>query len=492
MDRRRFLAISGAGIAAATLAACGSSSSSSNVKVNEPKKVAPPKLSPDYQPPPSDTLFDVVILGGRVMDPESKFDAVANVGILGDKISLISTDDLTGKTAIDASGHVVSPGFIDILSYEPNSYGIWYKVGDGVTTNLGMHGIKDPVDATRFFNRYNGKVPINFGGAFSDQWYRDSIGIRGEATPSQLSRLRDSLEQQIDSGWIGLSIDPEYAPSITTTEYIELSKVAEANKIPLFTHVRASSPPQSLDAIAEVLRVGRETGVSVHIDHIPSMATFVMEQALELIEEARSEGLDVTGCFYPYNFWGTYLASARFAGDWQSRFRISYNDLQLAGSSERLTADSFRRYQAQNKLVVAYAIPQGDVDMVARSSWSMVGSDAIPESSNNNHPRGAGCFARALGPYVRDMKLYSLMDGISKCTLQPANRTGLSSKGRVQMNADADLCIFDPNTIADTSTVEKPAQYSTGIDWVIVNGKVAKTSAGVQTTTFAGKAVGPN
>ena len=507
IDRRRFLVLGGAGLVAAAAVAtgCASSGSSSgggagSVRVNEAARVGPPKLAPSYQPPPSSTVFDTVITGGRVMDPASGYDAVANVGILGDRIALITTDTINGKASIDATNLVVAPGFIDVLSYEPNSYGVWYKIGDGVTTNLGMHGIKTPVDARGFFATYQGRnaPPVNFGGSFSDQWYRDSIGVKSTPSASQLSRLQDDLHTQLENGWIGLAIDPEYAPTITFDEYVALGRVAQSAGMPLFTHIRYSAPGptgrSSLDAIDEVLRVARETGVALHIDHIPSMATHVMPEAISRIEAARKEGLDVTGCLYPYTFWGTYLGSARFAGDWQSRFRISYGDLQLAGTSERLTADSFKRYQAQNKLVVAYAIPQDDVNAAVAAPWTMIGSDAIPESSNNNHPRGAGCFARLLGPYVRDMKLLSLMDALAKCTILPATRLDarvpmLARKGRMQMDADADITVFDPATVADASTVEKPAEFSKGIQYVFVNGALTKDPNGVKRDVRAGRAI---
>ena len=503
-DRRRFLILGGTGVVAAAAIAAGcsndSASNSTSVTVREPKKIAPPKLDPSYQPPPSSTIFDTAITGGRVMDPATGYDAVANIGLLGSRIALITTEDITGRVTVDASNLVVAPGFIDVLSYEPNSYGVWYKLGDGVTTNLGMHGIKTPVDAKGFFSTYTGKnaPPINFGGSFSDQWYRDSIGVKGAASPSQLSRLRDDLDRQLDAGWIGLSIDPEYAPSIDFKEYVALAEVAQRAQMPLFTHIRYSSPGPagkgSLDAIDEVLAVARQTGVSLHIDHIPSMATHVMPEAISRIESARAEGLDITGCFYPYTFWGTYLGSARFAGDWQSRFQISYNDLQLAGSSERLTAESFKKYQAQNKLVVAYAIPQEDVNAALNAPWTLLGSDAIPESSNNNHPRGAGCFSRLLGPYVREMGALSLMDALAKCTILPARRLDarvpmLARKGRMQMDADADITIFDPLTIADTSTVEKPAQMSNGISYVLVAGVIAKDPTGVKRDSRGGVAI---
>jgi len=504
IGRRRFLALGGAGalgVAVLGTAACsgGSSGSSGTVKVTEPERIDPPSLPGAEQPPPSDAVFDVVITGGRVMDPDSGYDEVANVGIIGERIALISTDPLTGKATVDATGKVVAPGFIDVLSYEPNPYGVWYKLGDGVTTNLGMHGIKTPVDASQFFASYTGAntPPLHFGGAFSDQWYRDSIGISSSATASQISRLADDLDAQLDEGFIGLAVDPEYAPYITYEEYAGLGTAAQRAGMPLFTHIRYSSPTpgaSSLDAIDEVLKVARETGVSLHIDHIPSMATHVMPEAISRIEAARAEGLDVTGCFYPYTFWGTYLASARFNGDWQGRFRISYEDLQLAGTSERLNATSFKKYQAQNKLVVAYAIPQDDVNAAVQAPWTMVGSDAIPESHNNNHPRGAGCFSRLLGPYVRDLGVISLMDALAKCTIIPARRVEgrvpmMARKGRLQMGADADITVFDPATVADTSTVEQPAQYSAGIDTVLVMGQVAKDASGVKKDVKAGRPI---
>ena len=100
---------------------------------------------------------------------------------------------------------------------------------------------------------------------------------------------------------------------------------------------------------------------------------------------------------YPYTFWATYLGSTRFNAGWQQRFRIDYGDLEVAGTGERLTASTFRKYQAQNKLVAAYAIPEEDVVTGLQTDWIMIGSDAILETSNNNHPRGAGCFTRVLG-----------------------------------------------------------------------------------------------
>jgi len=500
--RRRFLFLGGTAALAAAMAAtgCTSGGESASVTVTEPPRPDPPRLAGAENPPPPDTVFDVVIKGGRVMDPDTGFDQIADVGILGDRIASISFEPLQGRTTIDATNKVVGPGFVDLLSYEPNPYGVWFKIGDGVTTNLAMHGITQPTNAKGFFANYTGgnTPPLHYGGALSDQYFRETVGIKGTATPSQLSRLRDGLDEQIDAGFIGVAIDPEYAPQIDFNEYVALGEVVRDAGMPLFTHIRYSSPDppeaSSLDAIDEVIRVAETTGVSLHVDHIPSMATHVMSEAMAKLDDARGQGLDVTGCFYPYTFWGTYLASARFNGDWQSRFRIGYDDLQLAGTSERLTAASFKKYQAQNKLVVAYAIPPADVAMAASAGWTMVGSDAIPESSNNNHPRASGCFARLMGPYVRDLGVLTLEQALAKATIVPTRRVEkqvpmMQRKGRMQIGADADVTVFDPATIADTSSVETPASMSAGVDHVLVMGAVVLSPTGVDKSVRRGQPI---
>ena len=232
------------------------------------------------------------------------------------------------------------------------------------------------------------------------------------ATPAQLTSLTQSFEDAIANGYIGLDVEPEYTPWVTSDEITALARVAAEHGMPVFSHIRASSPDApnggSLGALDELLRVADDTGVAVHVDHITSMTTHVMGPAIEKIDAARRRGLDVTACLYPYDFWATTLASERFAPGWQERFGISYGDLEVAGTGERLTEASFEKYQAQNKLVAAHAIPEEDVQAALRSPWTIIGSDAILEPGNNNHPRCSGCFTRTLGRYVRELGVLPL------------------------------------------------------------------------------------
>ena len=463
-----------------------------------------PKAIDGAAPPPPDHVFDRVLRNGRVMDPDSGYDRIADVGIDGDKVTAISETALQGKETIDATGLVVAPGFIDVLSYEPNDLGSWYKIADGVTTNLGMHGINDV--ATNFFTRYGTAEPVppvHYGGAFDNPYQRSVVSRlpKATATGAQLEALVRDFEAGVRAGWLGLDVEPEYAPWVQTDEYLALGRKAAELGVPMFWHVRYSDPEQpgtSFEALDEVLRVARETGVAVHIDHITSMATHVMPEAISKLDEARAEGLDVSACLYPYDFWATTLGSERFAEGWQQRFRISYEDLEVPGTGERLTEGTFRSFQRQNKLVAAHAIPEEDVRTALRTPWTMIGSDAILEPNArgrpNNHPRAAGAFCRTLGVYVREQNVLSLMDALAKMTILPARRLEARSpsmrrKGRVQLGADADLTLFDPRTVGDRATISDPAQESVGVQYVLVMGQVVRSPNGNDKAVRAGRPV---
>jgi dihydroorotase len=445
-------------------------------------------------------VFDIVVANGRVMDPASGFDGVAHVGIDGTTVTDVSLTSLTGRTTIDATNRVVAPGFIDLLSYEPNDYGIWYKIADGVTTNLGCHGLNARAD--EFLAQYRGKVPCHFGGAYDNPYMRGQgwLGISPShaASTHQIDQLVADVDKQIDDGWIGVDFEPEYTPGIKFDEIKAQAEVAAAKGVPCFFHGRYSDmqePGTNRDTLKEILDVADQTGAAVHVEHITSTGgTFSMPESLQTLADAKARGVDVSACMYPYDFWATYLGSPRFDEGWQDRFRITYSDLEIAGTGERLTEQTFQKYRAENKLAAAFAIPDADVIAGLQSDMVMLGSDAILEPNNNNHPRSTGCMTRTLGRFARDQQVLSLMDALSKMTIMPARRLehrapALRTKGRLQRGADADITIFDPATVIDTSTVANPAQYAVGVDTVIVLGQVVKDGNGINHDVRPGQPV---
>jgi N-acyl-D-aspartate/D-glutamate deacylase len=471
----------------------------------------PPALEGAAPNPAADHTFDLVLLNGRVVDPESGFDQVAHVGIDGDTITAISTDTdtlLKGGQTVDARGLVVSPGFIDILSYEPNDYGVWYKIADGVTTNLGMHGINSTADD--FHAAYQGRVPVHFGGAFDDPYMRGTFTGLGDGTaalPYQLDQLADLARAGFESGWLGLDLEPEYTPGVGPEEISRLTQVAAEYGRPAFFHARYSEPDKNLLGIDEIIQVARDTGIAVHVDHITSTGgTFTMGDTLARIEAARDEGLDVTACLYPYDFWATYIQSARLGPDPTTgesvinRYGIHWSDLVVAGTGEVLTEERYNQLRssgssADNLLVAALGtIPEEEINMALQTEWTMIGSDAIPEPGDNNHPRASGCFARALGRYARHRGVLSLDAALAKMTILPAKRLEASApvmkkKGRLQRGAHADITIFDPDTILDTSTLDNPASESAGISYVLVMGQLVLDPSGPKKDVLPGQAI---
>jgi N-acyl-D-aspartate/D-glutamate deacylase len=275
-------------------------------------------------------------------------------------------------------------------------------------------------------------------------------------------------------------------------------QLAKRYGLPVFFHARYSDmeePGTNIDALNEIVGYARQTGASIHIDHINSTGgTFSMQQSLQTLQAARDSGLDITACTYPYDFWGTYLNSARFDKGWQQRFHITFHDLQIAGTNERLTEQSFRKYQREGKLAVAYAIPDEDIVRSLQCPFVMIGSDAILGSGYNNHPRSSGAFSRTIGVYARQRNVISLMKAIAKMTILPARRlenkcSAMKKKGRISVGADADITVFDYRKIADRSTVEHPEEQSVGIEYVVVGGKIVKDKNGLKKGVRAGRAI---
>ena len=353
--------------------------------------------------PPDNHVYDLVIKGGRVIDPDSGYDRVADVGIDGATVVAVTEGSLRGTTMVPAGGKIVAPGFIDLLSYEPYDEGASFKIHDGVTTNLGMHGING--HAPDFFDAFTDNCLVNFGGAFDEPWMRYNeldLAVDEEPSADQIKQLADMARAELSQGWIGIDLEPEYAPGTTFEEMLAHGRRRPGARGPVLLprpllgrrHQRRDARRDHRDRQA----VGR--GVSTSSTSSAPAAPSTWRRRSPGSRRPGTRAIDITACMYPYNYWATYIQSPRFDDGWQERFRITYSDLQVAGTSERLNEATFDALRGgspeDNKLTVAFAIPEADVDACIQAPWVMIGSDAIL-TNGNNHPRATGCFARTLG-----------------------------------------------------------------------------------------------
>jgi dihydroorotase len=456
--------------------------------------------------------FDVVIAGGRVMDPESGLDAVRHIGIRGGRIAAISRQPLTGKTVLQAAGRVVAPGFIDLHSHGQTNQANEYQAHDGVATALELEVGVPSVGA--FLKERESKSILNFGATSSHGAMRAmsmrEFASEAEAWRNSTERWRDisakaryrqltegeeytllaaTMERGLREGGLGLGVAHQYYPGATREEIFRVFQMAQRWRVPIFTHVRSMSP----DAMQEVIANAAATGVALHIVHVNSMSLGSLPFVLDLIESARKRGLDITTEAYPYTAASTYLESAMFDDGWQERLGISYGELQWVATGERLTEETFRRYRQQRGAVIMHLMKPEWIQRAMASPFVMVASDGMPYAPGA-HPRGAGTFARVLGLYVREQKALTLMEGLAKMTIMPARRLEavapqMKNKGRIRVGADADITVFDAERVRDTATFEKGLSFSTGIDHVLVNGVAVVRDGKTVPDTFPGKAV---
>ncbi len=436
-------------------------------------------------------LYDTVILGGRVIDPETGRDEIANVGILADQIRAITTDDIQGRRTIDASGQIVAPGFIDILaSIRLDREAHEFKIGDGVTTVLGMHG--GPVDVPEYARQHAAVGPlVNYAATVSHSELREAVGATDRyapATPEQIEAMRPLAVQAIRDGAVGIGFGINYTPGASYEEIFALFEVAAAEGVPCHLHARYKGnvfPLTMSLATMEVVSMAAATGAQAQLAHLISSTVGSAPLSIALIEGAAARGVDVGFDFHVWTRNQTRLQSALFDEGWQERFGgASYSDIYVAETQERLTEARFFELRAQPEILSVQTefIPEEEMIMGLRSPLGIVSSDGGGLVDGGGHPRSTGTFARFLGRFVRELEIVDWMEGIRKITLLPAQRLekaipGMEKKGRLQIGMDADVTVFDPATVQERATYADPAQMSAGISYVIVNGMLVLDDA---------------
>lgn len=442
--------------------------------------------------------YDVVIHGGRVIDPETKLDAVRNVGITARRVSVVTTKPIKGKTNIDAKGMVVCPGFIDPISHGQDLENDRVQILDGVTTKLQLESGVDDVAA--WYASQAGHRICNYGAGTGHGRARAAVlggqdaAAKTVADSGQIAKMAAFIDRGLKAGGLAVGFGLEYEPVATRMEVIEMFRVAGLHHASCHCHVRYGTvfdDQSEVVGIAEVMAAAVAGGAPLHIVHVPSMGLSKTPEALALIERAQRRGFDITCDFYPYTAFGTGIDTEVFSEGWQQRFGIDYHDLEWAKTHERLTAETFEKYKKEGGMVLAHAIPESAVIAALKSPASMVGSDGGLEKGVG-HPRSSGTYARILGRYVREQAIVSLSVAIEKMSLRPAKRMqarceGFKRKGRLQVGADADIVVFDPEKVADRATFDKPAATSVGINWVLVGGQIVVDEGKIVDDKMPGK-----
>ena len=454
----------------------------------------------------ADATYDIVIVNGRVMDPESGLDAVRNVGLRAGKIAAISTDAMQGSRTLDAKGLVVAPGFIDLHEHGQKPENYQFQAHDGVTTSLELEA--GTADVAGWYAEREGKSLINFGVSIGHiptrmkvmkdpgTWLPTGDAAHRAATDAELAQIDQRIEAGLKQGALAVGMGINYTAAASRGEVLDVFRVAARYGAPVHVHLRyaGDKPPETgRAALAEVLSASSETKAPLHVVHVTSMGLRDTPELLSMIRAAKARGTDVTTECYPYVAGSTGLESALFDPGWQERMRISYGDLQWVKTGERLTAETFERYRKEGGQVVIFMIPENVVRLAIADPMVMIASDGMPAAGASVHPRGQGTFSRVLGKYVRQEKALDLMTALRKMTLMPAQRLeqrapAFKTKGRLEVGADADITVFDANRVIDRATFEKPLQYSDGIRFVLVNGVAVVNDGKLVDGAFPGRA----
>ncbi len=466
----------------------------------------------------SPIVYDIVLNGGRVIDPETKLDAIRNVGILQHHIAAISTQPLKGKEIIDVSGLVVAPGFIDMHVHGRSNKEQEFQLHDGLTTTLelewGIEFLKN------WYASRESKALINYGASvcwpferframekYKDklaQFYQSSLHSESSLenlfntigasytdtlTTDETTKMLSNISQSLSEGGIGIGVPIGYLPKNNPGEMLQVYQLAAEKKALIFSHVREASIIGIQEAMADAML----TGASLHIVHINSMSLSKIQLALDMIERANKKGFDISTEMYPYTAASTLLQSAIFNEGWQERLGMNYGDLQWVATGERLTKETFDTYRKSGGVAIMHMMKPEWIKTGLANPKIMIASDGMPYAAMA-HPRTAGTFSRVLGKYVREEKVIDLMTAIGKMSYLPAKRLesiapSMHHKGRMQVGADADISIFNISTITDKASFEKGLAFSEGMEYVLVNGKIVLKNGKILNNTYPGQPI---
>ncbi len=489
-------------------------------------------------------MSQVVIRGGRVIDPASEMDAVADVALEDGRIVAVGTGLGSAEREIDAAGLVVAPGFVDLHAHGQSIAADRMQAFDGVTTTLDLEAGVMPVASWYRRQADEGRV-LNYGA--STNWafarigamtgsneessleafgraMRDQRWVNNVASETELGGILERIERGLNEGGIGIGILNAYAPGAGVQELTAVCQMAFRHNVPTFTHVAYMSridPESAAEAYIRLIGYAGATGAHMHICHFNSSSKTDIARCAELVANARAMGLPITLESYPYGTGSTVIAAAFFNDPhFEERGGTSYDAVQRVTDGHRFRdrEELLAAQEADPSTLVLWHVLDIDrnerhrelLDMAVLFPGSAIASDAMPWSSPDgsaytgdawplpadvtSHPRSAGCFTRFLRHWVLDRQTVSLLDGIRKCTLIPADiltpsTPAMAAKGRLQPGADADVVVFDPATLTDRaefSAMNRPAE---GVRHLLVSGQPVITDGIMDVAARPGRPV---
>ena len=443
-------------------------------------------------------MFDLLIKNGKYPDFDKRDFTEADVAVKDGKIAAIFPKNGSGKSeggeaaeakkVIDANDRIVTPGFIDMHMHEEQfhngsrDYDISILLAkQGVTTGIaGNCGICwRRTSEFRQIVEDKGGCPINYALLSGYNSWREAEGLGWyDPCPEDIrKRIVDKIRDDLENGAFGFSFGLEYGPGIATEEMTKAALELKEYDPFISIHFRADCE-ECMNSLKEMADLSRDTGCRVEISHIGSLAATAgnMKKSLDYVRKEIAENPKLGYDVYPYNAFCTILQSAAFDMDWRAKWGVDYDIILLLQdpyTGQRCTEELYNKLlkESEDTYCVAFAMNEEEVKMALKEPCGLFGSDGDVAPGNDIHPRAAGCYPRILGKYVREEKLLPLIDALDKMTRRAAARVGLTGKGEIKTGMDADLVIFDPDTIIDGAEYTDTSKPNKGIDYVVVAGE---------------------
>jgi len=457
--------------------------------------------------------YDLVINNGRVMDPESMYDAVSNVGVKGGRIAVITRDKITGRETIDATGHVVAPGFIDAHMHYTGIFGTKVALRDGRTTLMDLEVGTLGTKIDEWYQAREGKWPVNFGAATSHELARSlvldnfecidtSMAQKSRAAGDGWSSKKPSLEegnkilQVLDTGLaagaLGIGSTLGYMRNgVSAREFFEVQRIAGRYGRQTGAHFRYTPGTEVTESngIQELLANAAALGAPALANHFNNPGYNLVQ---ELLVRMRSRGMNVWGEIYPYAAGSTALNAVFLEPEvWVKQLGYKYEEtIQDVETGEFYTEQSRAEMikKEPTRVVLVYKMPESAIVDWLRMPGVALCTDGMPlapdnvtwesgyDEAPNTHPRFAGTYAKAFRMgRENNIPLMQIVAMSSYNWAKPLGNMGLKAmqeRGRIQPGMVADITIFDPDEITDNATYKKGIVPSTGIPYVIVSGTI--------------------